>query len=128
MAQGLNSSDIPSNLKEAFNKEYTKTTDVEWEKEMDNYKVEFELNRKEHEVWYSPSGNVLKMEQEIAEAQLPQVIHDAIKSQYDGCRMDDVDMIWENNTTTYEVELEKGQNEKHITFDGNAKVLNERGY
>lgn len=128
MAQDLNSSDVPGNLNDAFNKEYAKATDVEWEKEMDNYKVEFDLNRHEQEVWYNASGSVLKKEQEITEAELPQAIRDAIKSQYAGYGVDDVEMIWQNNTTTYEVELEKGQDEKHVTFDGNAKVLNERAH
>ena len=128
MAQDLNSSDVPGTLKDAFSKEYSKATDVEWEKEMDNYKVEFDLNRQDNEVWYNASGSVLKKEQEITEAELPQAINTAIKSNYAGYRVDDVEKIWQNNTTTYEVELEKGQDEKHITFDGNAKVLNERAH
>lgn len=128
MAQDLNASDVPSNLNDAFNKEYPKASDVEWEKEMDNYKVEFDLNRHEHEVWYNASGSVLKKEQEITESELPQAIRDAIKSNYAGYRVDDVEMIWQNNASTYEVELEKGQDEKHITFDGDAKVLKERAH
>lgn len=128
MAQDLNSSDLPGNLKDAFSKDYSKATDVEWEKELDNYKVEFDLNRQDHEVWYNASGSVLKKEQEITEAELPQAIRNAIKSNHPGYRVDDVEMIWQDNTTTYEVELEKGQDEKHITFDGNAKVLNERAH
>ncbi|MGO3183252.1 MAG: PepSY-like domain-containing protein [Aequorivita sp.] len=128
MAQDLNASDVPGNLKDAFNKEYPKATDVEWEKKLDNYKVEFDLNRQDHDVWYNASGTILKKEQEITEAELPQAIRDAIKSNYAGYRVDDVEMIWQNNSTTYEVELEKGQDEKHITFDGDAKVLKERAH
>lgn len=128
MAQDLNSSDVPGNLKDAFSKEYSKATDVEWEKELDNYKVEFDLNRQDHEVWYDASGSIIKKEQEMTEAELPQAIRDAIESNYAGHQVDDVEMIWHDNTNTYEVELEKGQEEKHITFDGNAKVLNERAH
>lgn len=128
MAQDLNLSDVPDNMKDAFNKAYNKATDVEWEKEMDNYKVEFDLDNRDHEVWYSASGTVLNKEQEITEAELPQAVRDALKSKYAGYRVDDVEMIWQNNATTYEVELEKGQDEKHVTFDENAKVLNERGH
>ena len=127
MAQDLNPADVPVNLIDAFNKEYSGATDVEWEKELDHYKVEFDLKRQDYEVWYNASGKVLKKEIEIAEAELPQAIRDAIKSQYAGYRVDDVEMIWQNNTTTYEVELEKGQAEIHIIFDKNAKVLSKRG-
>lgn len=128
MAQDLNSSDVPGNLKNAVNKDYSEATDVEWEKELDNYKVEFDLKRQDHEVWYNTSGKVLKKEIEITEAELPQAIRDAITAKYAGHRVDDVEMIWQNNITTYEVELEKGQEEKHVTFDSNAKVLNERAH
>lgn len=126
MAQDLNRAEVPSNLNDAFNKEYPKATDVEWEKELDNYKVEFDLKRQDHEVWYNASGTVLKKEIEITEGELPQVIRDVIKSKYAGYRVDDVEVIWQNNATTYEVELEKGQDEKHVIFDSNAKVLGER--
>jgi uncharacterized membrane protein YkoI len=126
MAQDLRPAEVPGNLKDAFNKEYSKATNVEWEKELDNYKVEFDLNRRDHEVWYNASGTVLKKEIEITEGELPQALRDAIKSRYAGYRVDDVEKIWQNNATTYEVELEKGQDEKYIVFDDNGKVLSER--
>lgn len=126
MAQDLKLTDVPTSLSNAFNKEYAKATDVEWEKKMDNYKVEFDLNRHDHEVWYNASGVVIKKEIEMSETDLPQAIRDAIKSNYAGYRVDDIEMIWQNNATSYEVELEKGQDETQVTFDSNGKVLNER--
>lgn len=127
-AQDLNSADVPFNLRDTFNKEYPKTSDVEWEKELDNYKVEFDLNRRDHEVWYSASGNMLKKEQEITEAEIPETIRATIKSKYAGYRVDDVEMVWKNNVKTFEIELEKGQDEKHLIFDDKAKVLSERNH
>lgn len=126
IAQDMNTSDVPGNLVQAFNKEYSKATDVEWEKELDNYKVEFDLNRQDHEVWYNASGTLLKKEIEVTEGELPQAIREVIKANYPGYRVDDVEMIWQNDATTYEVELEKGQDEKHVVFDSNAKVVSER--
>ena len=127
-AQDLNSANVPENLKNAFNKQYPKATDAEWKKELDQYKVEFDLDRRDHEVWYNASGNMLKKEQEITEAELPQDIHSAIKSKYAGYRVDDVEMVWKNKVKTYEVELEKGQDEKHIIFNEKGTVLNERSH
>lgn len=127
-AQDLNSADVPGNLKDTFNKEYPKATDVEWEKEMDNYKVEFDLNRRDHEVWYNASGSMIKKEQEMVETELPQSIRAAIQSKYAGYRVDDVEMVWKNKINTYDVELEKGQDEKHVIFDDKAKVLSERNH
>jgi len=64
----------------------------------------------------------------MTQTELPQAIRDAIESNYAGYQVDDIEMIWQNKNTTYKVELETGQDEKHITFDGNAKVLNERAH
>jgi|SRR5690606_3738137 len=126
IAQDMKTSDVPTAVKAAFDKEYPKATDVEWEKKMGNYEVDFDLNKLDHEIVYNASGNVVRKEQDLAEADLPQAIRDEIKSKYAGHKIEDVDMIWENNTITYEVEIEKGQDEKTVTFNATAKVLNER--
>lgn len=127
-AQDLNSADVPVNLRDAFNKEYPKATAVEWEKEMDHYKVEFDLDRRDHEIWYSASGSIVKKEQEMKKTELPPSIRAVIQSKYAGYRVDDVEMVWKKKIKTYEVELEKGQDEKHIIFDAKAKVLSERDH
>ena len=128
VAQDLNLTEVPNNLKVALNKEYSNATDVEWEKELDHYKVEFDIKRRDHEIWYDVSGKILKKEIEISKTELPKVILDLIKSKYAGYRVDDVEMIWQNNATTYDVELEKGREEKNVLFDDKAKILNERSH
>ncbi|HLW33225.1 MAG TPA: PepSY-like domain-containing protein [Aequorivita sp.] len=126
MAQDIKPTDLPEAVRKAFLKGNAQATDVEWKKDMENYKVEFDIGRMEHEIWYTPSGTVIKKEQEMTEADLPQAIRDVIKSKYSGYRVDDVEMTWHNNTTTYEVELEKGKEEWEVTFDSNGKILRER--
>ncbi len=126
MAQDLNPKDVPQLVKDAFTKENAQATNIEWERDMDNYKVEFDIGRMEHEIWYTPSGMVIKKEQDITEADLPQAIKDVIKSKYAGYRVDDVEMTWMDNAITYEVELEKGKEEWEVTFDVQGKILHER--
>ena len=89
VAQDMNATDVPASVKNAFSKEYAQATDVEWEKDMENYKVEFDLNKMENEVWYSASGAVVKKEQDITEAELPQTVRDAVKSGYADYTLDD---------------------------------------
>ncbi|WP_157418075.1 PepSY-like domain-containing protein [Aequorivita capsosiphonis] len=126
VAQDLNPSELPETVKNAFLKDYSKATDVEWERDMENYKVEFDMERMEQEIWYTASGEVIKKEQDITEADLPQGIRDAIKSKYPDYRVDDVEMTWQDGKTTYEVELEKGKEEWKIVYDSNGNVLQER--
>jgi len=124
-AQDVSIADVPASVKNAFTKEYAKATDVEWEKDMQNYKVEFDLNRMENEVWYNASGTVVKKEQDIAEVELPQVVRDAVKSSYADYTLDDIEKVWQDNTINYELELEKGDEDKYVTFDANGKVIAE---
>ncbi|MBT0608370.1 PepSY-like domain-containing protein [Aequorivita echinoideorum] len=126
LAQDIAMDAVHTNVKVSFNKEYANATAVEWERDMENYKVEFDLNQIDTEVWYSDAGNVIRKEQDIAENELPQAVRNAIKSKYASYRVDEIEKIWQNNLTSYEVELEKNGKEMHINFDDNAKVLNER--
>jgi|SRR5690554_7887 len=126
MAQDLNPKDVPQVVKNAFTKENIKATNIEWEKNRDHYKVEFDVGRMEHEIRYTSSGEVIKKEQDITEADLPQAIKDVIKSKYAGYRVDDVVMTWMDNTTTYEVELEKGKEDWKVIFDATGNILNTR--
>jgi len=128
VAQDMNEKDVPASVKNAFTKEYANATDVEWEKDMENYKVEFDVNRIENEVWYNASGTVVKKEQDIAEAELPQAVRDAVKSGYANHTLDDVEKVWQNNATNYELELENGNEDKQVTFDANGKVIAETKY
>ena len=126
VAQDIMPSEVPQAVTNAFAKAHPKATDVEWERSMDNYKVEFDIGRKDHEIWYTASGTVVKKEQDISEADLPQAVRDAIKSKYAGYRIDDVEMTWQNDATTYRVEVEKGREDLEITLDESGKILHER--
>ena len=127
-AQNLKSADVPANLQNTFSKEFPTATDVEWEKELDHYKVEFEINRNDHEIWYNAAGNTLKKERDIAAVELPHTIRRVIQTKFTGYKVDDVKIVWKNKVKTYEVELEKGQDEKHVIFNEKANVLSERNH
>ncbi|MDQ7917675.1 PepSY-like domain-containing protein [Mesonia sp. MT50] len=125
-AQDLRMSDVPANLTTAFNKEFANATDVEWEKDMENYKVEFEIDRMDYDVWYSSIGQEVKRKVEISSSQLPSAVSNVIKKNYADFSIDDVDMIKTGNKVIYEIDLETFTKELEITIDKNGKVLSER--
>ncbi|WP_189702635.1 PepSY-like domain-containing protein [Subsaximicrobium wynnwilliamsii] len=125
-AQDLKMDEVPSNLADTFKKEYPQATDVEWEMDMANYKVEFDVNRMEHELWYSKEGKVMKSEMELTETDLPAAIASVLKSKYADYKVDSVEVTEENGAKTYEVDLEKGWNEElDLVFSANGEVLSE---
>lgn len=124
-AQDQKSSDIPEVVKNSFTKEYAKAMDVEWEKDRDNYKVEFDIGQMDHTIWYTNSGKIIRKEQDITEKDLPSAVWNEIDANYSEYIIDDVKMIWENNTTTYKVEFDEGEESWDVIFDSQGKVLEE---
>jgi uncharacterized membrane protein YkoI len=124
-AQDLKMTDVPTNLTESFQKAHANATDAEWEMDGSNYKVEFDVNKMEHEIWYDKDGAIVKSEKEVVEKELPSAISSVIKSKYIGYKIDSIDMTESNGKSTYEVELEKGwTKEIKVTFDDTGAVLN----
>lgn len=125
-AQDMNANDVPSDIRTSFEQTYPNAKDVEWEMEGDSFKVEFEIAREDHEIWYTSEGNTSKMEQEISENDLPNAVKSVIAGNYEGYTIDSVEMIEENGSTTYEVELEKrGDDDKEVVCDADGTVLSE---
>ncbi|HDZ05482.1 hypothetical protein LCGC14_0071320 [marine sediment metagenome] len=126
-AQDINPNTVPANLRHNFEQSYPQASDVEWEMDGQAYKVEFDDNWLEHEIWYTTDGKTAKMEEEIREADLPQTIKTAISNNYVGFKVDSIEKTTQNGASYYEVELEKGwSEEKDVVFDESGKVLSER--
>src|SRR5690606_3707635 len=79
-AQDLKTSDVPSNLTNNFQKSYANAPGVEREIDGDNYEVESDVNKMEHEIWYAKDGTAVKTESEISESDLPGAITSVIKN------------------------------------------------
>ena len=125
-AQDLRMEEVPANLISAFEKEFTNAKDVEWEKDMENYNVEFEIDRMDYDVCYTPSGKEVKRKVELLASQLPGAVQTTIKSKYPNLEADEVEMIRTGNEVMYKIELESFTKEIEITVDKNGKVLSER--
>lgn len=125
-AQDMNPNDVPSELRTAFEQTYPDASDVEWERDGESFKVEFEVNREDQEIWYAADGKAAKTEKEIGENDLPQSIKSAISDTYANYKIDSIEMTEVDGSATYEVELEKGwDDERKVVFDVEGKVLSE---
>ena len=124
-AQDISSSEVPTAIQSHFNKAYKNATDIEWEKEMDHYQVEFEIDRMDYEVWYTSDGKQVKLEKELHLNELPTAIKSAIKKKYSDYSIDDCELREENGNVIYLLELEKWFDEIEVIYDANAKLLKE---
>lgn len=116
-AQDLSPADVPSVVMSSFNKSFPKSSSVEWELKGDNYNAEFDLNRRDHEVWISKNGAIVKHKKELKPSEIPATVSTAIKRSYDGFRIDDVDRYEVNKQFYYKMELKKLNEERNVVFD-----------
>lgn len=125
-AQDLRTNEVPANLQSTFTKSFTNVKDVEWEKKGDYYKVEFEINRMDHDIWYDAQGNVIKSKIEISESELPSAVASAVKTKYADYKIDSVEVLEEGGKKTYKVEIEKGwTKERKLVLDASGEILSD---
>lgn len=126
VAQDLLVQDVPAVVLNSFNQAFPKASDVEWEMKGENYNVEFDIGRRDHEVWLDSKGTIIKHKEELRARDLPADIAKRIKENNAGYRIDDVDKIVEGNQTYYKVELENANIDKTIVVDQNGALTDKR--
>lgn len=125
-AQVINHSQVPSVIINHFQQKFIKVSDVEWEMEGENYKVDFETGTlgTDHTVWYGKTGEIIKHKQDISKSNLPQNVQKTLESNFKGYRVEDVEKITEGNTVTYNLELKSFTEEWKVVINSEGKMLN----
>lgn len=100
-AQDLKKGEVPEIVQKAFAKAYPKITDVDWEKEGDDYEAAFEDSKEEFSVVIDAKGNILEVEKEIKKEDLPA----AVKTAVAGKKIKEAAILTKNGQTFYEVEM-----------------------
>ncbi len=106
-AQDIPQSLVPSVVINAFQQQFPKATDLEWEKKGELYEAEFDLAFKDHKVILDANGKVLKHKQDIAVADLPAAVKESIKKGFPHYNIDDAKKIDSEGVIVYKVEVEK---------------------
>jgi len=109
-------SKVPSVVKNAFEQQYNQPTEVEWEKDKKNFKVEFELTNIDHTALYSQEGQLLMAKQDIPEVELPARVAEKIVLDYPDYQIDDVEKIEIDGRVLYQVELEGSIRDRKLVY------------
>ncbi|WP_316841834.1 PepSY-like domain-containing protein [Pedobacter gandavensis] len=123
-AQDIPAKDVPLEVRNSFQKAFPNATKVEWELKGDLYNADFDIGRRDHEVWFTNKGAIVKHKKEISAKELPVAVSNVIKKNYTGYRIDDVDQFQEGKVILYKVELKKVGDEKKIVFDAKGGIVN----
>jgi hypothetical protein len=123
-AQDIPVSNVPSVVMNAFNKAFPKAAKVEWEMKGDLYNADFDVDRRDHEVWINNKGAIVKHKQEIKSRELPAGVTQSLKQHFKGFWIDDIDKYEVGRQFFYKVELKTLTQEKNIVVDSKGTVVN----
>lgn len=125
-AQDLNQNEVPQNLQDALSSKFSDVKDVEWEKKGDRYKVEFEIDRMDHDIWYDGDGNIIKSKIEVSESELPSKIASVVKDNYADYKIESIEIIETSGIKTFKIEIEKGwSKERELIVDESGKIISD---
>ena len=115
---------VPEAAKQAFVKQFPAATKTDWSLEkVGEYEVEFKLNKMEMSALYDTNGNLLETETEIDTEQLPAGVQSILTSDFNGYKAGEISKVEAKGTTSYEMEVEKGEATWELTFDANGNLL-----
>lgn len=122
-AQEVKEKDVPPVIKDAFMKAHPNAKVDKWEKEGNNYEVEFTDNKTESSVDLGPNGQILETESEITVAQLPKAVSDYCTKNMPGKKIKEASKIVDaSGKISYEAEVD----EADYIFDSNGTFLEKK--
>jgi putative alpha-1,2-mannosidase len=118
--QKVNQADVPTVVKQAFEKKFARVKEVKWEKEDGKFEVNFEQNKHEMSAVFNASGVLEETEAEIKMNELPSAVTTYIAKNYSSSKVKEAAKITKaNGEVNYEAEV----NGSDLIFDANGKFI-----
>lgn len=122
-AQEIAPQNVPSAVVTAFQQKFPQQVVKEWELKKGLYEAEFEISNMEHAVYIDSTGKIVKHKQEIAVSELPAAVTASIQKSFSAYKTEEAKKIEAGSVITYKVELEKGEEERKVTFAADGKII-----
>lgn len=125
----LSKNQVPKAVIAAFEKAFPNAKGMEFEEEMFEgkiaYEVEYKKNGMEYEFLYSANGTLLQKEEEINGETLPARVVQAIKKAYPKAEITEAEQVMkpDNTVTGYEVEIKAAGKEIELELDVSGTIL-----
>jgi hypothetical protein len=114
---------IPVQVKSSFETMYGNTTNAKWQKIKGVYMARFAESGNDFEVYYSKDGKLLAHSRLIPESDLPQLIANAISTQFPGFAITELLEFNSHKTgTTYFIHVENNNMEFYAHAYSDAKI------
>ncbi len=105
-SQKVKDAQVPAVVKQAFKKQFPNSKEVKWEKEQNNFEVNFEQNHQEMSALINLSGVIEETEVEIKKSMLPSMALTYISKNYKGAKIKEAARITKaGGEINYEAEV-----------------------
>lgn len=125
--QDLYISEIPKNVLETIKSKVQffdiKDADLLTENGETVYKINFEIDDKDHDFWISENGKLLKYIWELRDNEVPETILSTIKNNYGSLDIDDANYIENKGKVTYYLKGEINDKDHKFIYDKNGRLL-----
>lgn len=108
---------VPDAVVRSFQTTNPAVKDAIWQKEGDGFEAEWKVDGMERGITYNEKGEVLIMEEQVLETDMPGAIAPYLAENHAGLRIVKVGKEINAGVTTYEVELDNAGQELELVFD-----------
>lgn len=122
-AQKVDQKNVPAVILNSFQVKFPTADDVDWRLDKGNYRVNFEVNDKDHEVRLDNRGKIIKHEQDLYVSEIPDEVLQTIRKKVSFFDVEDADKITENGKTTFEINFEIDDKDHDFWINEKGKLL-----
>lgn len=111
--------DVPSNVKKAFEQKVSNAKDLEWEYDSEDklWEVEYEIGKAEFTSAFDKNGKWVETEKEIKFSELPEAVKATLKADYSDYEVEEVEFVETPKGKFYEVEVELEKDDEEVEFE-----------
>lgn len=125
-AQEIQQKNVPAVILNTFQLKFPNADDIEWRLEKGSYRVDFELNNKDHRLILNDRGKLVKLEQDLYGSEVPESVLKTIKSKVALFDLNDADRIIEGKNIVYEINFEIENKDHDFWISEKGKLIKYR--
>lgn len=118
---------VPLRVKAAFVKKFPQVKKVKWDKESDaEWEAEFKMNGMEYSANFLEDGTWKETEHEIEQKDIPDAVKATLDTELSGYEIEEAEISETVDGLTYEIEVEKGEQELEVSIDVHGKLTHKQ--
>lgn len=117
---------VPESVKIGFDEKYPGEKHSKWKVDRNgNFESHFKKDGKEYRADFSPQGEWIETERSIKKKELPELVREKLKSDYDDYEIVELEETRHHSKGLfYDVELKKNGKKQDVEFNVTGKILN----